>query len=92
MQCDSKLLSGFPWPIYNFQTESNKIKLLTEYQSVPQKVLFGNAVLAAHTFIFRKQFYFVVSGLKIIFFSNGSSSPIQGPGLLFSSVLIFSRR
>jgi hypothetical protein len=32
---------------YNFQTGNNKIKLLTEYESVTQKVLCGNAVLAA---------------------------------------------
>jgi hypothetical protein len=32
---------------YNFQTENNKIKLLTEYEAVTQKVLFCNAVLAA---------------------------------------------
>jgi hypothetical protein len=32
---------------YNFQTGNNKIKLLTEYEIVTQKVLFGNAVLAA---------------------------------------------
>jgi hypothetical protein len=32
---------------YNFQTGNNKIKLLTEYEYVTQKVLFGNAVLAA---------------------------------------------
>jgi hypothetical protein len=29
------------------QTGHNKIKLLTEYENVTQKVLFGNAVLAA---------------------------------------------
>jgi hypothetical protein len=33
--------------VYNFQTRKNKIKLLTEYEGVTQKVLFGNAVLAA---------------------------------------------
>jgi hypothetical protein len=33
--------------VYNFQTENNKIKLLKEYEDVTQKVLFGNAVLAA---------------------------------------------
>jgi hypothetical protein len=33
--------------VYNFQTENNKIKLLTECKSVTRKVLFGNAVLAA---------------------------------------------
>jgi hypothetical protein len=31
---------------YNFQTGNNKIKQLTEYEGVTQKVLFGNAVLA----------------------------------------------
>jgi hypothetical protein len=30
---------------YNFQTGNNKIKLLTEYEGVTQKVLFGNVVL-----------------------------------------------
>jgi hypothetical protein len=37
IQSDSKLLSVFPWP--NFQTGNKKIKLLTKYESVPQKVL-----------------------------------------------------
>jgi hypothetical protein len=32
---------------YNFQTKSNKIKLLMEYKIVPQKILFGDASLAA---------------------------------------------
>jgi hypothetical protein len=32
---------------YNFQTGNNKIKLLTECEGVTQKVLCGNAVLAA---------------------------------------------
>jgi DUF917 family protein len=32
---------------YNFQTGNNKIKLLTNYKGVTQKVLFGNAVLVA---------------------------------------------
>jgi DUF917 family protein len=32
---------------YNFQIGNNKVKLLTEYEGVTQKVLFGNAVLAA---------------------------------------------
>jgi hypothetical protein len=31
----------------NFQTGNNKIKLLTEYEDVTRKVLFGNAVLVA---------------------------------------------
>jgi hypothetical protein len=31
----------------NFQTGNNKIKLVTEHKSVTQKVIFGNAVLAA---------------------------------------------
>jgi hypothetical protein len=29
---------------YNFETGNNKIKLLTEYESVTQKVLFGDVV------------------------------------------------
>jgi hypothetical protein len=33
--------------VYSFQTRNSKIKLLGEYESVTQKVLFGNAVLAA---------------------------------------------
>jgi hypothetical protein len=32
---------------YNFKTTNNKIERLTEYESVTQKVLFGNAVFAA---------------------------------------------
>jgi hypothetical protein len=32
---------------YNFQTEKIKIKLHTEYESVTQKLIFGNAVRAA---------------------------------------------
>jgi hypothetical protein len=43
---DSKLLSGFPWSII-IKPEKNRIKLLMEYKSVTQKVLFANAVLAA---------------------------------------------
>jgi hypothetical protein len=35
---------------YNFQTGNNKIKLLMEYESVTQKVLFGNGVLPTLTF------------------------------------------
>jgi hypothetical protein len=31
---------------YNFKTGNKKIKLFTGYESVTQKVLFGNAVLA----------------------------------------------
>jgi hypothetical protein len=32
---------------YNFQVGRNKIKLLAEYESVTQNVLFSNTVLAA---------------------------------------------
>jgi hypothetical protein len=58
-----------------FEPETTN-KLLKEYESVTQKVLFGNAVLAAlmsgrryDTFIFRKLFYFS-SGLNIIGYGN----------------------
>jgi hypothetical protein len=40
VQGDSKLLSEFPWPII-FKSETTKIKLLTEYEGVTQKVLSG---------------------------------------------------
>jgi hypothetical protein len=33
--------------VYNFQNANNKIKLLTEYESVTQKVLFGNSVISS---------------------------------------------
>jgi hypothetical protein len=32
---------------YNYQTAKSKVKLLMEYERIPQNVLFGNAVLAA---------------------------------------------
>jgi hypothetical protein len=32
---------------YNFQTGNNKTKLLTEYESVTLKVVFGSAILTA---------------------------------------------
>jgi hypothetical protein len=38
IQCDSKLLPGFPWPII-FNPENSKIKLLTEYENATQKVI-----------------------------------------------------
>jgi hypothetical protein len=41
IQCDFKLLLRFR----NFQIGNNKIKLLTEYESVTKKVLFGSTVL-----------------------------------------------
>jgi hypothetical protein len=37
VQDDSKLLSGFPWPII-FKPRKNKMKLLTEYEIVTQNV------------------------------------------------------
>jgi hypothetical protein len=45
LECDSKLLSTFPWPIIFKSGEKNK--LLMEYESAAQKVLYCNAVLAA---------------------------------------------
>jgi hypothetical protein len=57
-------LSGFPWPII-FKPDTKKIKLLTEYEDVTQKVLFGNAVLAA-----------LMSGRKYdVINQNGDFSP-----------------
>jgi hypothetical protein len=65
IQSDSKFLSRFPWTII-FNTRNNKIKLLTEYESVIQKVslpvelILKNAKQLQHV-----RLYFVVSGLKI---------------------------
>jgi hypothetical protein len=42
----------------NLQTGNNKPELLTEYENVTQKLLFGNAVLAALMF---EQKYDVIS-------------------------------
>jgi hypothetical protein len=39
VQSDSKLLSGFSWPII-FKPEEKYIELLMEYESVIQKLLF----------------------------------------------------
>jgi hypothetical protein len=54
---------------YNFQTENNKMKLLTEYEILNQKVLFFvKQNFLSYTFIFRKQFFF--SNLRIIGHEN----------------------
>jgi hypothetical protein len=45
IQSDSKLLSGFPWPI-TFKPEI--IKPLTNTKNETQNVLFANAILAAY--------------------------------------------
>jgi hypothetical protein len=52
---------------YNFQIGNNKIKLLAEYESVTQEVLLPvESILQNAKQLQRAQFYFVVSGLKII--------------------------
>jgi hypothetical protein len=59
---------------YNFQTGKNKIKLLMQYESVTQRVLLfvepllqkAKKTSTCAPFLARKQFYFFVSGLKII--------------------------
>jgi hypothetical protein len=68
-QCDSnKLLSVFPWPVI-FIPEITKLH--TEYESVTQKVLFGGQWnFFTYTFIFLKQFYFILSGVKIMGHGN----------------------
>jgi hypothetical protein len=61
---------------YNFQTGNSRIKLLTEYENVTQKVLFGNAVLAA-----------LMSGRKYVIPENGDCSRERhgNPGILYNS-------
>jgi hypothetical protein len=63
IQCDSKLLSGFPSPI---------MKLLMEYRNVTQNVLLlVESILQNAEQLQHAQFYFVFFGLKII----GDGSP-----------------
>jgi hypothetical protein len=51
---------------YNFQIGNNKIKLLTEYESVTQKVLLSlESILQNAKQLHHAQFYFTVSSLKI---------------------------
>jgi hypothetical protein len=57
--------------VYNFQIGINNTKLLIEYERVTQKVLLflGSMVQNAKQ-LQHAQFYFVVSGLKIIGHGN----------------------
>jgi hypothetical protein len=50
------------------------MKLLRNYESVIQKVLFSHNYILRCNFIFRKQFYFVVPGLKIIDYRNPNNN------------------
>jgi hypothetical protein len=51
---------------YNFQTGSNKIKPLKEYENVTQEVLLlVESTLPNAKELQHEQFYFVVSGCKI---------------------------
>jgi hypothetical protein len=72
--------------IYNFQNGNNKSKLRTEYERVTQNVLFGNAVLATMmTGRKYKQFYFVLSGLKIV--GHGiPNSNLESPYVLVDNI------
>jgi hypothetical protein len=55
---------------YNFQTGNYKIKLLTEYEHECGEYTVAKKKVMSYTFIFRKQFDFVFSGLKIIGHGN----------------------
>jgi hypothetical protein len=67
---------------YNFQIGNKKIKMLTDYENLTQKVFVTyriNTTQCSTTspyapFIFREQLYFVVSGLKNLGFGNGDSN------------------
>jgi hypothetical protein len=65
----------------NFPSESNKMKLLTEYDRVAQKSLIWQRCSRRNDIsfcelhlVFHKKFYFVVSGLKIIGHGNPDSN------------------
>jgi hypothetical protein len=56
---------------YHFRTGNNIIKLLTEYESVTQKVLlFSESILQNTKQLQYMQFYFVVLSLKITGYGN----------------------
>jgi hypothetical protein len=56
---------------YNFRIENNEIKLLTEYENATRNVLLSiEAMLQNAKQLQHSQFYFVVSGLKIIGHGN----------------------
>jgi hypothetical protein len=59
---------------YNIQTGGNKITLLTEYESVTKIVTILSNTFFQFTCIFRKQFYFVRSDLKITAHGNRDSN------------------
>jgi hypothetical protein len=61
--------------VYNIQNGSNEIKLLMVYESVIQKVLlFIESILQNAKQFQHAQFYFVVSGLKIIGQGNNDNN------------------
>jgi hypothetical protein len=75
---------------HNFQTGNNKIKLLTEYESVAQKVLLPIKLILQNINKLLKEFYFVVSGLKII--GHGiPDSNLESHCISFCSVEIILR-
>jgi hypothetical protein len=52
--------------VHNFQTKNNKIKLLTECESVNRKgLLLIESILQNSKQLQQSQFYFVISGLKM---------------------------
>jgi hypothetical protein len=56
---------------YNFQAGNDKIKLLTEYERVTQNVLLAVELILHNAKQLRHaQFYFDISGLKIIGHGN----------------------
>jgi hypothetical protein len=67
---------------YNFKTEKNTTKILKKYENVTQNVLFSilhhcfyrKYNFLTYIFLFRKQFYFVISGLKIIGHGNSDNN------------------
>jgi hypothetical protein len=66
--------------VYNFQTGNNKPKLLMEYESVTQsrhqcrECGVDKLNFLSYISIFRKQFYFVASGLKMMGLGNSDNN------------------
>jgi hypothetical protein len=50
IQCNSKLLSGFPWPTL-FKSKKNKTKLLAKYKRITQKKFYLATLYTRHWFL-----------------------------------------
>jgi hypothetical protein len=69
IQCDSKLLSGFLWPIIWTSYVLWKASMLKLF-NILQHWFYKQQIVLSCTFIFHNQFYFILSYLKVIGHEN----------------------